>query len=224
MYKILKNVNNIYIRGDNMKKIISIIIIGFMVFSLLSFNDGVKSEDLQGSIANKIIRFHILANSDSDEDQNLKLKVKDAILSYIGPKLSNSKSIDDSRKILEKENANVLKIAGNIIKKNGYNYSVKGGIVRDDFPIKSYGNITLPAGNYEAYKIVIGNGLGHNWWCVMFPPLCFVDITRGEPAFSENQKRMEKVLDKEEMNFIENRDSKEIKFKFKIVELIKKLK
>lgn len=207
-----------------MKKVISLIVTAVMIFSLLSYKDAAKSEDLQGSISNKIIRFHIIANSDNEADQNLKLKVKDAVLAYISPKLSRCNSINDSRRILQKENSCVLKIAQDVIKKNGYSYSVKGGIIRDDFPVKSYGNITLPAGNYEAYKIIIGNGLGHNWWCVMFPPLCFVDITRGEPAYAENQKRMEKVLNKGEMNFIENKNSKDIKLKFKIVEFLKKIK
>ena len=93
-------------------------------------------------------------------------------------------------------------------------------LTHDNFPVKTYGNITLPQGNYEAFRIIIGNGKGKNWWCVMFPPLCFVDVTKGEIAYEETEKIMETYLETDDIeeDLISN---DKIKFEFKIVEIIK---
>lgn len=209
-----------------MKKILvfmlSIIVVFFISFK--SFNLFHKSTSVgQKDISNKIIRFHVLANSDSIEDQSLKLKVKDEIIKYMMPKLDKSSSIDESRKILKENDKEIKKIAENIINKNGYKYSVNTYLGQDLFPIKTYGNITLPQGKYEAYKIVIGNGQGQNWWCVMFPPLCFVDVTKGEVSTKKTEQKMKKVLKEEELKCINNsKNSYEIKFK--VIEKINKLK
>ena len=170
--------------------IIVIFFIGFSSFKLFNNSTSVNQRD----ISNKIIRFHVLANSDSIEDQSLKLKVKDEIINYMMPKLDKSSSIDESRKILKENDKEIKRIAENIINKNGYKYSVNTYLGQDQFPIKTYGNITLPQGKYEAYKIVIGNGEGQNWWCVMFPPLCFVDVTKGEVSTKETEEKNEKSI------------------------------
>lgn len=202
-----------------MLSIIVIFFIGFNCFNLVYRST--SSE--QKNISNKIIRFHVLANSDSIEDQSLKLKVKDEIIKYMMPKLDKSNSINESRKILKENDKEIKKIAENIINKNGYKYSVNTYLGQERFPIKTYGNITLPQGQYEAYKIVIGNGQGQNWWCVMFPPLCFVDVTKGEVSTKETEQKMKKVLKEEELKSINNsKNSYEIKFK--VVEEINKLK
>lgn len=206
-----------------MKKLFCIVLAIFFAALLLSYKNEVKGQQLEKSISNKLIRFHILANTDSLEDQNLKLKVKDEVLKFISPKLKKCKTIEESRKVLKDNNQQIINTAKKIIKQNGYNYDVKAFLVHDNFPIKSYGNITLPAGNYEAYKIIIGKGNGHNWWCVMFPPLCFVDITRGEPAYEENKKNMEKVLSSDELKYVDGENTKDIKFKFKIVDIFKNI-
>jgi len=212
--------------GTYMKRILvfmlSIIVIFFIGFNCLNLIYGSTSSE-QKNISNKIIRFHVLANSDSIEDQSLKLKVKDEIIKYMMPKLDKSNSIDESRKILKENDKEIKKIAENIINKNGYKYSVNTYLGQEQFPIKTYGNITLPQGQYEAYKIVIGNGQGQNWWCVMFPPLCFVDVTKGEVSTKETEQKMKKVLKEEELKSINNsKNSYEIKFK--VVEEINKLK
>ncbi len=181
----------------------------------------------QGSISSKVIRFHVIANSDTDQDQNLKLKVRDAALQYLYPKLKTSKNIEESRKILKQNTPEIMVIARKLIKDNGYSYPVSVSLTRENFPMKSYGNITLPQGNYEAYRIIIGTGQGHNWWCVMFPPLCFVDITKGEVSEKQTQKEMKKVLTEDEYKLVDNTEipkSKEkVIFKFKLVELFHKL-
>ena len=155
-------------------------------------------------IAEKLIRFHVIANSDGEADQSLKLKVRDEVLKYIQPILKESESVEQSRKILNEKNDEILQIAEKVIKDNGYDYKVESTLSNEYFPVKTYGNITLPQGQYEAYRIIIGNGEGQNWWCVMFPPICFVDITRGEVAYEETEKEMKSVLNEEEFNMVDN--------------------
>ena len=126
-------------------------------------------------VKDSLIRFHVIANSDTDEDQALKIKVKNKVIEYLYPYLSNSSSIEESRKIIIDNEDKVKQIAQKVIKDNNYSYGVKLELSHENFPEKSYGNIVLPQGNYEAFRIIIGSGQGRNWWCVMFPPLCFVD-------------------------------------------------
>lgn len=111
----------------------------------------------------KLIRFHVIANSDSDEDQNLKLKVRDAVINYLQPKLLESESIEESELIIKREYSELEKISKNIILQNGYNYDVKIGIDYSEFPTKQYSNVVLPAGEYKALKIIIGEGSGKNY-------------------------------------------------------------
>lgn len=204
-----------------MKKIISIVVTIFFIVILLvkvqgveaanfisenKMSDNVSIEDISG----KLIRFHVIANSDSEKDQNLKLKVRDKVLEYVQPLLKDSKNIEESREILNRENEKVLEIAREVIKENGYDYSVESTLDKENFPVKTYGNITLPQGEYEAYRIIIGTGEGQNWWCVMFPPICFVDITKGEVAYEETEEEMKKVLDDQEFNMVDNTNSENV--------------
>lgn len=194
----------------------------FIIINILSYDASAKKESnkLQTSISKKIIRFHVLANSDSVKDQQLKIKVKNKVIDFLQPKLQNSKSLDESRRIIKKNDSQVRAIAEKVIKNNGYNYSVKTELAQENFPVKSYGNITLNAGRYEAYRILIGKAEGQNWWCVMFPPLCFVDVTKGEVQEKKSEDELGKVLNKKEMNYVEGNS---IQLKFKSVELIKEL-
>ena len=209
-----------------MKKIVNVVF-GILVLIIiaecgLQYYTGKKVDKEIESISSKIIRFHVLANSDKDSDQALKLKVKDEVIKFITPKLKDSKSINESREILKKYDNDIKNIALKIIKKSGYDYSVATSLQKENFPIKVYGNITLPQGEYEAYRILIGESEGKNWWCVMFPPLCFVDITKGQVAYKETENRMKNVLTEDEYSLVDNTNKEnEIKFKFKIVEILK---
>lgn len=210
-----------------MKKIFCFLL-GIIAIVNLYFFVGAKQvksdEEIVKDISEKLIRFHVIANSDEETDQQLKIKVKDNIINYIFPKLKDSKSIDESREILRKNNKQILKIAEKTIKENGYNYTVNSTLDRENFPEKNYGNITLPQGEYEAYRVIIGSGQGKNWWCVMFPPLCFVDVTKGQVSDKETEETMKRVLDDDEYTEISNKNDKnKIKIKFKIVEIIKDL-
>lgn len=200
--------------------------------------DGDKAEVLNyDEVKDSLIRFHVIANSDSDEDQKLKLKVKDKVIDYLYPFLSNSQSVDESRQIIKDNMEKVRAIAEQVIKENDYDYGVKVELSRENFPDKSYGNITLPQGNYEAFRIIIGSGQGRNWWCVMFPPLCFVDESKAQVEYDKTEERIkssEKKSDtKSDLNLdeinpdkkIEDENNKEnkVEVKFKIVEILKGL-
>ncbi|OOM71120.1 stage II sporulation protein SpoIIR [Clostridium puniceum] len=141
-------------------------------------------------VKDTLIRFHVIANSDKDEDQNLKLKVKNQVIDYLYPYLNASQSLEQSRKIIKDKMDEVKKLAEQVIKDNNYKYGVKAELSRENFPEKSYGKITLPQGNYEAFRIIIGSGQGKNWWCVMFPPLCFVDETKAEVEYDKTENRL----------------------------------
>ena len=206
-----------------MKKLSTVIIIILSILLLLPGNSDAKGKDeeIQEDIASKIIRFHVIANSDSEEDQNLKEKVRDEILKFISPKLKESKSKDESRKLLEEYDDEIKNIALNKIKEEGYNYNVSSTFENTMFPVKQYGDLVFPEGEYEAYRVIIGNGEGKNWWCVMFPPLCFVDVTVGEVEKEKSNEMMEGYLGKEEFGYLVEEEKCDIEIRFKIVDLIK---
>ena len=211
-----------------MKKVISYILIGviFLVSaSGYSYAIAAQNDDLIDSISNKIIRFHVLANSNSKDDQELKIEVKDKIIEYIFPKLEESNSLEESRKVLYENEKEIINIANQCIKDNGYGYSVKVEFKRENFPDKVYGNITLPQGEYEAFRVLIGQAQGENWWCVMFPPVCFVDITKGQVSYEETEEAMKEVLTDEEFDKVNNSvivdESENIKFSLKVFDLFK---
>ena len=186
-----------------------------------------NNDDLVQEISEKLIRFHVLANSNSEEDQALKMKVKDEVISFIAPKLEISNSIEESREILKENNDKIIEIATQCIKDNGYDYSVKTTLGKENFPTKVYGNITLPQGEYEAFRVLIGDAEGANWWCVMFPPLCFVDVTKGQISYDETDERMKEVLDEDEFEAVSKNDTVDeektkVTLKFKIFDLFNK--
>jgi len=133
-------------------------------------------EEMETVHPENLIRFHVIANSDSEEDQRLKYAVRDEILKQVAPRLAESESLEESREILKAMENEFLTIAAGVIQAWGKEDSVSLDYGFHIFPTKSYGNIVLPAGEYEAVKIQIGNAEGANWWCVLFPPLCFVNV------------------------------------------------
>jgi len=129
------------------------------------------------------IRFHVLANSDTPEDQALKYKVKDILVEEMQNKFIHSQSIEETRGILTSNLDEIARIGQEAVLALGSNYEVKAQYGDFSFPTKYYGNgFSLPAGTYEAVRVIIGEGQGANWWCVLFPPLCFVDTKAPEPG------------------------------------------
>jgi len=213
----------------NIKKriyiLFSILITILLLTTLVISKEINKIEACSYDYKEKLIRFHVIANSDTDEDQELKLKVRDAVIAYLQPKLENSKSIEESEAIIKDEYDNLEKISKKIISENGYDYSVKIGLQYSDFPAKQYSSVVLPAGKYKALKIIIGEGKGKNWWCVMFPPLCFVDEQNGV-IDEKTDEKLKEILTPQEYDLIMAKDQTEVtnlKFKFKITEVFQNL-
>ena len=193
--------------------VILILLSLFILISAISYVDAVSN-----NIADSVFRLHVIANSDSKEDQELKLKVRDELLSYMNIISKDSTSKQEAMQIANEHKEEFTQIAEKVIKENGYNYTVNVQIGKADFPTKYYGDITLPAGTYDALKVQIGEAKGQNWWCVMFPPLCFVDVSTGIVPDNSKQE-WKQSLDNEEYDLISKTDNNEISFKFKIVEL-----
>lgn len=193
--------------------VILILLSIFILISAISYVDAVSN-----NIADSVFRLHVIANSDSKEDQELKLKVRDELLSYMNIISEDSASKQEAMQIANEHKEEFTQIAEKVIKENGYNYTVNVQVGKADFPTKYYGDITLPAGTYDALKVQIGEAKGQNWWCVMFPPLCFVDVSTGIVPDNSKQE-LKQSLDDEEYDLISKTNDNEISFKFKIVEL-----
>ena len=195
------------------------ITITLLLFIYISISAISYAQNVSSNISNSVFRLHVLANSDSKEDQELKLKVRDALLNYMNNICSNCKNKNSAISIV-KENKEVFEeIARKTIENEGYNYSVKINIGYFNFPTKNYGDISLPAGFYDALRIEIGEAKGHNWWCVMFPPLCFVDASSGIVP-EESKTLLNNTLSDEEFALVSDNKNINIKFKFKLLEFL----
>lgn len=164
-------------------------------------------------IPNDVFRFHILANSDTEEDQALKLKVRDKVLEKTKILFDTANSKSDAEKFVKANLETIEEIAQNEVYKNGYNYPVKAEIVNMHFDTRYYESYTLPAGMYDALRITIGNAKGHNWWCVMYPSICISTV-------DERKDRAKNALSDDEYSVVT--DDK-VEYKFFIVELFQKI-
>ena len=191
-------------------KRIFILITLFIIYTCIcafSYTNAVFS-----NISDNVFRLHVIAASDSEDDQSLKYIVRDSVLKYVN-KITNK--LESKEQIIETVSNNTEEIK----KLNGYNYNVEVEIGNFNFPTKTYGDVSFPSGNYDALRIKIGEAKGQNWWCVMFPPLCFVDVSSG--VLSEDSKEvLEENLSEEEYNLISNED---YAIKFKIVEFLQNI-
>ncbi len=190
----------------------------YIIISAFSYVNAVSSD-----LANSVFRLHVIANSDSKEDQNLKYIVRDNVLAFMNDLCKDVTSKEDAIKIAEEHKDEFKQIALDIIYENGYDYDVDVEIGNFSFPTKTYGDISLPSGYYDALRIKIGKAKGQNWWCVMFPPLCFVDVSSGFVP-DESKEIMKDDLSDEEFSLISNTDDSEINFKFKIIEFFQNAK
>lgn len=151
-----------------MRKLASLIIIAGLVIAGMQVKAGEKP------LEDSVLRLHVVANSDSIEDQALKIKVKDEIVRFMQDEFREAKTEEEAVLIAKENRQEIKKIALKVIREEGFSYPVEVYVDKFEFPVKSYGNLVFPAGRYEAVKVVIGEGEGKNWWCVLFPPLCLV--------------------------------------------------
>jgi len=203
---------------SNFKRLLLLLVLLFIYTFICAFS---YVNAVSSNIQDSVFRLHVIANSDSEEDQNLKYIVRDKILEYINSISGNQSSKEDVIKLANEHIDEIQKIAENTIQKNGYSYTVKLNIGNFAFPTKTYGDISFPAGYYDALKIEIGETKGQNWWCVMFPPLCFVDVTSGVVP-EESKEIIKENLSAEEYELV-SENNNEISFKFKIVEMFQNI-
>ena len=170
-------------------------------------------QQLQKQLAEKVIRFHVLANSDTPEDQALKLCVRDAIGSYVQNELPETESKGACRELMLAHLEDIEEVASDVICDKGYSYEVTASLTDCEFPTKTYGDYTFPAGTYEALRVVIGEGAGANWWCVMYPNMCFENSIY-EVVDDNAKEALRKVLDEEEYEAVFSSGKYEIRLRF----------
>ena len=166
-----------------MKKIKAVVLVLIMILCGAAFARGMqveaKANAVQEKLSGEVFRFHVLANSDSKEDQELKMKVKEAVVDYMCENLSDAGNAAEAKAWAIRHKEELIRTAREVLQKEGCNDQITAEVVRCEFPDKTYGDITFPAGWYDALRIKIGKAQGHNWWCVVFPSLCL-------PAVSED--------------------------------------
>ncbi len=178
-----------------------------VIFSMLPFETECKE------ISNEVFRLHILANSDAESDQELKLKVRDKVLEYTESLFENSHSKEEAENAVSDNLQEICNVALKEVRNNGYDYGVTAEITNMYFTTRYYDSYTLPSGMYDALRITIGSGEGHNWWCVMYPSVCI--------STEENQdKAAKEALNENQYDIVKN---EQYEYKFKIVEIFEKI-
>lgn len=187
-----------------------ILYIMLLLFAGIRYNNRYR---IQRQLSEKIVRFHVIANSDSRRDQALKLKVRDAVGAMLQEKISAADSRDTCEKLLWEELSEIEQTARNVLLEEGCTDPVAASIRKVDFPVKSYGAYTFPAGTYDALEITIGAGAGHNWWCVMYPNLCFSGSVYQADS-KEADAALQEVLDEEEYETVLRTGNYRVQFKY----------
>ncbi len=196
------------------KRVFILILLLLLFFSICAFS---YINTVSAHISESVFRLHVIANSNNTQDQNLKYLVRDKLIEYMNSLAKNCKSKEDIITLAHLHLPEFEEIAKSVVLENGFDYDVNVEIGHFDFPTKNYGDISLPAGFYDAIRVKIGKAEGKNWWCVMFPPLCFVDVTSGIVPEESKELLHEKLSDEE--FYLISQNSPEIKFKFKLLEL-----
>lgn len=172
-----------------------------------------QMQQMQQEIAEKILRFHVRANSDSREDQALKLKVRDAVGALMQQELAGVEDRSECGRIVQEHLTQVIQTAEQTVQQEGYTYPVTAQIETVEFPQKTYGNYTFPAGEYQALDVVIGSGKGQNWWCVMYPNMCFHGAVY-EVVDDDAQQMLKKVLSEDEYDAVLKSGKYRVRFKY----------
>ena len=200
---------------DEIKIILTSLFLGLTLALCICFNICAQLNGVQRGVADEVLRLHIIANSDSEADQELKLKVRDAVLKEFSYALSETAEKQESVELIENNIDEIKALAERVVACEGKSLDVRVYLARESFPTKSYGFVTLPSGKYDALRIELGEAEGKNWWCVMFPPLCFVDATLSDKP----NEQLKNSLDEEEYRLITS-DESTVQFKIKLLEVL----
>lgn len=190
------------------------LLIASLVTGMVSRQLRVQAEkETQEHLAQEVLRFHILANSDSDEDQALKMTVKEEVLGYLEGAMPEDMDVAETTDWMRRHTDELEDLSREIVQQEGYDYPVSAAVTTCWFPEKTYGDLTFPAGNYEALRIEIGVAKGHNWWCVLYPNLCFLDAVNAVVP-KEGKQELKNVLSEEEYSQITATTDFKIKWYF----------
>ena len=191
------------------------LLLGVAVAALL----GVWLDGQQSALADKVIRLHVIANSDSETDQVLKLQVRDGILAAAGELVPPGATLEEAEAAITARLGEMAAAGAAVVGEEGYTYPVTASLEEDVwFPTKEYTDFALPAGNYTALRVVIGEGGGRNWWCVVFPPLCLGSVTE-----TTTETALNGGFSGDEVSLITG-ESEGYVVKFKAIELLDQLK
>ncbi len=212
------------IKGMNQvnKWILAILYSLIFIFLLFCF----YSEKVNQDLSDSMIRLHIVANSDSDADQTLKLRVRDEVITYMTERMDSLQTKETAGAYVKDHIGELETVANAVIAKEGFSDLARVSFGKYPFPTKQYENVILPAGFYDALKVEIGQAEGQNWWCVMFPPLCFVDDTKGEME-EDYMDVLKQELSSQELDLVLASDAETeipVEIKFKIVEIFQESK
>lgn len=209
----VQKAKNVFVNRQNHNKILLMLKSSFIAFVIAVIYSVIPFQSECAEIPDDVFRLHIIANSDFDFDQQLKLKVRDRILEHTKEMFSKAKSKEDSEKIIAENLQNIADIAKEEICLNGYDYPVKAEITNMYFTTRYYDDYTLPSGMYDALRITIGEGKGRNWWCVMYPSICISSV-------ESDEEKVKEALDEEEYSIIKD---EQYQYKFLIVEWFEKI-
>lgn len=173
-----------------------------------------KVASLQEGIAGEVLRFHVRANSESDYDQQVKMQVKEEVIAYLHPVIASAKSVQEAKILLNGQLDEIQLAAGAVLKRENCDYTAEVFFREEDFPQKTYGDCTFPAGEYEALVIELGRGQGRNWWCMLYPGLCFIDETYAVVS-EEKKEELEHVLTEEEYDWVTDSKKRVLSFRWK---------
>lgn len=191
-----------YIKSENFKKqavcVLGAIVIAFLLTTVVI---NAKEQEVQKKMAKEVFRFHVLANSDSEQDQALKMKVKENVIAYMETELPDSENVETTKEWVSSHLKEIQNVASDTLRENQNEDVVTVEVVNCYFPDKTYGDLTFPRGNYDALRIKIGEAKGKNWWCVLYPNLCFLDAVHAVVP-DKGKEELKQVLDEEEYEMI----------------------
>lgn len=206
-----------------MKTFKEIIILSILLLTYIFINAYTYSNIISENISKNVFRLHIIANSDQEEDQKLKYAVRDSIIDYMNYLCQNSSSKEETISIISSHLNDFKNLADKIILKEGFSYHANVELGNFKFPTKSYHDITFPAGFYDALEIKIGKASGKNWWCVLYPSLCFINAT-DSVLTNESKLQLKNSMSEEEYKIISENNNHPTNIKFKLVEFFNKTK
>jgi stage II sporulation protein R len=196
----------------------NLLLICFLLITLLSIPYILRVQAKKAFTTNNLIRFHVIANSDQEQDQELKYMVRDRVVEVLRQQLSGAKNCQEAQQIINANRTQLASVARETVAAAGLSYPVRVELGHFAFPARAYGNVVVPQGEYEALRIVLGEGKGANWWCVLFPPLCFVDISGNALENSEEGAIVQETLAQQGFEG----DEKEIDLRFRLLDWMRR--